>query len=233
MNATKSLSFLNSILSAKGGWTTWAAYVSACASLFLLLQALLTAAGVVGSYKTVLLEIVACMLLVGSLFFLRLFRWNILHWALRKNVQKFLHYDPSVIVGVGPGGAILAGMIAKIIAQHTTKEPAVFVVDRVYKNEGRTMSVQLGKNSCINFEFNSVDPKDKRVLIVTPEIHSGNTIKTVCEEFEHAGLDHKVFALTWSVDATATPDMYLVRSNERGLIPWPDTPERTKMEGNS
>jgi hypoxanthine phosphoribosyltransferase len=93
--------------------------------------------------------------------------------------------EPTILVGIGPGGAIIAGMIAKQLGKRIKKEPQVLVIDRLFRREGRFLSVEVGKAD--------LSPGQK-IILVTPEVHSGNIIKLVSGKLDNDGIVHEAFS---------------------------------------
>ena len=52
-----------------------------------------------------------------TFFLLRPLRWAFIYKSLRDEIRWFKSIEPQVIVAVGPGGAIIAGMVVKLLAE--------------------------------------------------------------------------------------------------------------------
>ncbi|MHB1095580.1 MAG: hypothetical protein ACYC3F_05355 [Gemmatimonadaceae bacterium] len=158
---------------------------------------------------------------------LRPLRWHLVYRSLRDEVGWFRHNDARILVGVGPGGAIIAGMIAKLMAEVDGKEPAIDVVDRVYSVDEYSQVQVSVKNaeSRLNADHGRVG-----VIIVTSEIHGGGTIIKVCDALRQHNIEAPVFSFLWSTQSSRLPkhgvDRFVIRADQRGLLPWPDAPAK-------
>jgi hypothetical protein len=147
-------------------------------------------AGVQGSLVVLLWSVGITVLLAGSVFLLRLVRWNLISWGIDSALDWVVRLDPSLLVGIGPGGAIIAGMMAKRLARRVGREPTIFVIDRVFSTDGRALVVRLRETGSLNI---GLVGNAGRVLLVTSEVHTGNTIRLVSKELEEAGIAHRTF----------------------------------------
>lgn len=70
------------------------------------------------------------------------------------------------------------------------------------------------------------------VVVVTSEIHNGNTIIKVCSELRGLGIEPRVFSYLWSENGAQQPranrDHFVLRTDQRGLLPWIDAPGKSR-----
>lgn len=198
-------------------------FLGVALSTFGVLTGVIGVAGVVGSPAVLALLVAASLALAGSLLLVRLVRWNLVSVGIRGDLDWIISHNPSLIIGVGPGGAIIAGMIAKQLAIRVKREPPVFVIDRVFRKAGRALSVQVSKTGQINVDLIG---QAGRVLLVTSEVHSGNTMRLVSQELDEAGVTHDTFSFLVSPHSSFAVDRHILRSDHRGILPWPDAPAR-------
>ena len=109
------------------------------------------------------------------------------------------------------------------LAIRVKREPPVFVIDRVFRKAGRALSVQVSKTGQINVDLIG---QAGRVLLVTSEVHSGNTMRLVSQELDEAGVTHDTFSFLVSPHSSFAVDRHILRSDHRGILPWPDAPAR-------
>jgi len=128
-----------------GKATSVFAFIALVGSIFGALWTLCESSGTGGSPGILLLLAVISLLLGLSPLLLRFFRWNLIVWALRRNLEEVLRVDPAVLVGLGRGGGIIAAMLCKLIAERTGKEPLYAVIDRTYLRDGRTLQARVGE----------------------------------------------------------------------------------------
>ncbi len=159
----------------------------------------------------------------------RLFRWQLIVFAIRADIAWLSNLQKKrdqVIIGVGPGGAIIAGIISKEIGASTGHEPTLIVFDRVFQRNGPAIGVSLGTVKPADL---SIDLSNIEILLATSEIHSGNTMKVVFEELKAAGASEdsiRTFSFVFDDKSTFKCDRYVVCSSTRDVLPWLDDPKR-------
>ena len=152
-------------------------------------------------------------------------RWIVLAWVLRGNIDCVEKFRPDLIIGIGPGGAIISGMIIKVLADRSGVEPRIFVIDRSFEWEGKTLNVSF--HTALMGPASASDPMNLgRVLLAVSEVHRGETIRGASEYLTGLGIEHKSFSLICSPSSGFAVDYSVIRSDKRGLLPWPDAPER-------
>ncbi len=208
-----------------GGLATASSAFVITASVFGVLWGLASAAGVEGGPTTVIITLLLSVLPTIAVLGLRPVRWTLLAWLLQTNIDRLVQFGPDLVIGLGPGGAIIAGMIAKMLAAKRGEEPLVYVVNRTFKWEGKRLDVSLvealpGATSVTGAITG------KRVLLVTPEVHTGGTIKKASEYLSQLGIDHRTFCLIRSPSSVFAVDISVLDSDKRGLLPWHDAPQR-------
>lgn len=196
-------------------------FLGVCATVFGLITSATGAAGVQGSWTVLAVTVLASVALASSLFLLRLFRWELIWKGLGGQLPWIGR--PDVVVGIGPGGAVIAGMIAKRLVGYAQCEPIVVVADRTFKNAGNRLVVEIGE---VALPPASEGAQQREILVVGSEVHSGGTMAEVCRRLDDAGIDHRTFSFLVSPNSNFKVDNYVLRSDSRGIIPWPDAPER-------
>lgn len=216
---------LNQLFS--GGLSALGGGLAVSASIFGLLWGLASAAGLAGSPTTVIVLLLASVLPTVAVLGLRPVRWTVVAWVLRSNIDRVVQFGPKLIIGIGPGGAIISGMMAKVLADRMGAEPRVYVIDRTYKWEGNALGVSLSE-ALTGPVSASGSVKSKGVLLASSEVHTGSTMKMVSEYLSGLGIEHKSFSLICSPSSGFAVDYTVIRSDKRGLLPWHDAPERER-----
>jgi pyrimidine operon attenuation protein/uracil phosphoribosyltransferase len=132
--------------------------------------------------------------------------------------------QPGVLVGIGPGGALIAAMIAKQLIDEEDYEPFVTTIDRVFERKGAYLDVQVGEIRNLTTEM---DALSKPILVVASEVHTGNTVQKVSAKLGAAGIDHRTFAFLASPSSCYKLDYCVLSTNERSILPWRDSPTRS------
>ena len=168
--------------------------------------------------------------------------WTIINWLKPlqkvswKKVEKGIkqlkedlikaNYYPTLIVGIGRGGAITGALLSG-----TLGNIPILVIDRVYdwtnkeRKEGFCENIKVSKN---------ID----RVLLVAGELHSGNTAKKYTEYFEEMGAK-EIRMLTFMTEfyPTFKPDFFYIESTKKYIrFPWmitKDYKRDSKMDYNA
>ena len=156
-------------------------------------------------------------------FVCRLLRWNLIAWGIHRHLKPIATMRPGVLIGIGPGGALIAAMIAKQLIDMAGYEPFVSIVDRVFKREGAFLDVQVGEIGKLTVE---VGARDRPILLVTSEVHTGNTLQKVSTQLKAAGIDHRSFAFLASPLSCYRLDHCVLASDVRSILPWRDSPTR-------
>jgi hypothetical protein len=185
-------------------------------SLLGLLWTVAEAAGVRGSVPLAVLLIISCgsgaaiiSIVAGPL------RWYILFRAVRDYVRLHLLHDltaEKVLVGIGPGGAIAVGMVAKAIRDLGCQPPSVLVFDMRYEAKGS------------NPKIGALWPQDQRLdksrcWIIQGNVSSGRSLHELQERFSLK--DCPVFAFVVSEHVALRENIahYMVVGT-RNVLPW-------------
>jgi hypoxanthine phosphoribosyltransferase len=193
-------------------------------SAFTLLTAITSTAAIAGS-PTLLgqLLLLSVAIAISLSLLCRVLRWNLIAWGVRGHLKPIAFMQPQLLIGIGPGGAIIAAIIAKQLIDAVNYEPLVTIVDRVFKRDGAFLDVQVTDITKLQLE---VGDTGKPVLLVTSEVHSGNTLKKVGTQLTSAGIKHQVFAFVASPHSCYRVDHCVLASETRGILPWRDAPAR-------
>ena len=162
-------------------------------------------------------------------------RLSIIASGIKTDLDWFVNEHPEVLVGVGPGGAILAGIAAKLLNERTKFEPYVIVANREFNATGQFLERTPIKNF-IDSAYVDAIHKGKQIgdnkihiVIICSEVHTGATLKFVVDtvkEIRDKNISIKTYALISAPNSDAKVDRVLIRSSLRGLIPWSDHPQR-------
>jgi len=113
-----------------------------------------------------------------KLFPIRKLSWKFAEKAAKKIAKEMTadNFSPTLIVGIGRGGAIMGALISGALGHRP-----LIVLDRKYlwKDGDRIED--------IIFKINVPEDFLKKVLIVSGEVHSGNTMKVYCKYFRKLG----------------------------------------------
>ncbi len=186
------------------------------ASLLGLVWTVAEAAGVKGSVPLAILLIFFCALgatlvsLVASPL-----RWFILFRAIRDYVGIHLLRElttEKVLVGIGPGGAIAVGMVAKAVRDLGYEPPSVLVFDMRYEAKGKNPSI------------GTLWPKEhlidkSRVWIIHANVSSGRSLQALRERFSLENCPVFAFVVSEHVAVRESIAHYMVVGN-RNVLPW-------------
>jgi hypoxanthine phosphoribosyltransferase len=122
---------------------------------------------------------------VASVWFIveKIFRWKRLSWRCAEKSAETVAghltsdgYLPSLIVGIGRGGAIFGAMISGCLGHRP-----LLVIDRKYRwKEGRRLDDMI-------LHLDIPEEMLSAVLLVAGETHTGNTMKLFCDYFSRLG----------------------------------------------
>lgn len=185
------------------------------------------AAGSSGGPAVFFLVLLLSLVTSSLIPLLRLFRWNLIYWAIGSNIEPIIRFDPSVVIGLGYGGGILAGIICKRITERTRKEPMYYVIDRTIGQDRKRRYVNIGDIS--EATAREIKETHANVLLVTGEVHTGTTLAMASDYLDSLEIAHKTFALLVSPRPEIAVDFYVVRTYSRSLLPWPHAPADTDM----
>jgi len=147
----------------------------------------------------------------------KVFRWRRVSWrCAQKSAENIAGqltadaYMPSLIIGIGRGGAIFGAMISGCLGHRP-----LLVIDRKYIwKDGRRLDDMI-----LHVDI----PKEMlgNVLLVAGEVHTGNTIKLYFDYFHKLGAQHirrAVFFL--QVGSTEKVEYWGFRSKTDRRMPW-------------
>jgi hypoxanthine phosphoribosyltransferase len=216
------LPFANAILS--GGWKSVPGFFAFLSAILTFLVAVIKLAGIEGqpAYLAAAVSLaVAPFLLV---YVLHLARWNLIAWGLWSEIDWFAHRKPKALIAVGPGGALIAAMVAKFLNKLSREEPLIFVANRNYQHDGPSTDREV---HC-NFDLpEALVKSDDTIMVVTSEVHTGTTLKllrkTLSDKYDH---EFEYFSFIFSPRSEFAVTKYIIRSTERAILPWPDEPSK-------
>lgn len=215
------LKLISDILSLKS-ITSWFIFFTIIITLFGFSWTFVNASGISGSPYVFMIIMISSIIISCFLLFLRLFRWTLIYWAIGKNIDSIITYDPSVIIGLGYGGGIVSAMLSKRITEKTKKEPTYYVIDRKIVQKGKYREVEIGdiNKSTANIIIN----RKLKVLLVAAETHTGATLSLASNYLDSLGIEHKTYVLCYSPRSKITVDYFILCTHSRALIPWPHAP---------
>ncbi|MEQ1945647.1 MAG: hypothetical protein ABL995_00555 [Bryobacteraceae bacterium] len=174
----------------------------------------------------------AIVVLSASVLLLRFFRWSLISWGIRHDLEWFRKKKPYLLVGIGPGGAIVAGMIAKHLADSMDHEPFVFVINRKFSvDDSHTESVAaLSSDSHEIRELDewarSANPGGS-VVLVASETKTGDTLTLVRKQLPKlSGPVVEYVFLFRPIGHLQEVGHCTIKSLHRGILPWMDSPDR-------
>lgn len=152
---------------------------------------------------------------------LRKFPWGLAYKKAKEAVKSMTSgdakklYDPTVIVGIGRGGAIYGGLLSYLL-----NERPILALERNYPyNE---QNIRIGEDWYYPIEV----PKEllQRVLLVAGEYHSGRTMSKFKERMYELGAQEvKTCVLYYQTNYSGgpeAPDYIGVSGKHDCLMPW-------------
>lgn len=120
-------------------------------------------------------------------------------------------YVPTIIIGIGRGGAIFGSFLSYNLSQ-----VPIFVMDRAY-------SWQNKRKDSVMFDFEVPPRFMDKVLLVSGEIHSGNTMDTFEKYLREMGAK-EIRVSTFYLQNTSTylPHYNLTKGTGIPFMPWQD-----------
>lgn len=138
--------------------------------------------------------------------------WRVVEKSMRNLITSMqrVNYKPDLIVGVGRGGAIVAGMVAGNLGH-----VPLFVVDTELDRSGK-----FGKAD-VRFPDLLPDVSGKSVLVAVGELYSGEDLRTVVRFVEdHGPAKIETLSLFSHPACVINPD-FLGKQTKRPLdAPW-------------
>jgi len=179
--------------------------------------ALLNSYGVQGSpFIFIMIFCVSALIIIVLVIFSRILRWTILFYASKDYIQKHLLNEiteDKILVGIGPGGAIAIGIVAKAIRDLGRAPPSIVAFDMRYKDLGANPLVgDLWPQDCSL-------PADK-CWIIQGNVSSGRSLQTLRDRFPF--LNHaKVFAFVISDHVLSRENIdHFMAIGTRNILPW-------------
>lgn len=128
-----------------------------------------------------------------------------------KNQLVANKYLPTLIVGIGRGGAITGAVLSGCFGHIP-----LIVIDRVYE-----WTDKLGRKDNILEEI-KLRKNLGRVLITAGELHTGNTMRLYKNYFQEIGAKEVcTFAFWKESEPVFTPDYFCIESDRKNLrLPW-------------
>jgi len=152
----------------------------------------------------------------GIALALRVLGWSVLFLAVKSYVRERFANKVSrdtILVGIGPGGAIAVGMVSKAVREIRGFSPSVLVFDMAWTGTGNPPDI--GRLFPPDFTLDS-----SRVWIIQGDIRTGSSLRKFQDLYHLESA--KVFAFVASKD-------YLFRNRisdymttgSRKILPWP------------
>jgi hypoxanthine phosphoribosyltransferase len=188
--------------------------------------------GVHGSLFSFTILFIISAMSIYVLFLLAPLRWSILTSLLRSNLKRISKTSPDLIIGIGPGGAIIAGILAKLYVDNEEDEPYTLVINRDFEQEHHHIGAKLSRMT--SYDLKNIN-RMKNILLVTSEVNSGKAITLAHESIRQrinsknlkkGRVSLRTFSLIASPKSAFKTDYSLLVSDKRGLLPWKDSPKR-------
>lgn len=180
---------------------------------------------IIGFILGAISAIASLMYLWKKLSPIRRLSWKFAEKAVKKITGEIIadDFSPTLIVGIGRGGAIMGALFSGSFGHRP-----VVVVDRKYTwKEGDRLDDMI---------FPVEIPKDflKRVLVVSGEVHSGNTMKLYCEYLKKLGAKSlRRATLYYEEGATVKVEYKGLESTKKNiLMPWMFTRQYIRADRN-
>lgn len=210
----------------RSGFTSLAA-IGLILSLFQIMWTFFEASGAVGSVLLVALILFISLVPAFFLVSVRHIRWAVIDSAIGASLKTIRrHHDPAVVIGVGRGGAHIAAMLCHKLAGETGVEPFFVSIDRVYFAEERVVAARVSDLTVLR--YNKIRDKGN-VLLVTAEVHSGDTLRAASERLQKNCVEHETFTFTKGLNSQFKVSFYVVETDLRNFLPWPFSPVRREM----
>lgn len=191
--------------------------VVACFSIFGSFWNLLEASGVGGSPSLSIALLLGIIFVVSiGVFLARCMHWTLLFWAVKsyvdQHLKQVLSKEGMILLGIGPGGALSVGMVAKALRNLRMDPPSCLVLDMRYVEKGK--DPEIGKIIPADMKL----PKDK-CFIVQGNVNTGRSLRRFREQY---GLKEcPVFAFVVSEGAKNTEDLkHIMMVGHRSILPW-------------
>lgn len=146
-------------------------------------------------------------------FPIRRLSWRFAERAAEKIAKEMTadNFSPTLIVGIGRGGAVMSALISGVLGHRP-----LIVIDRKYMwKKGERFEDMI---------FAVKIPQDflERVLLVSGEVHSGNTMKLYSEHFRKLGSKSiRRASLYCEKGATVNVEYKGLESTKKNiLMPW-------------
>ena len=139
-------------------------------------------------------------------------KWPTVEKGIIKLKEELIRdkYMPSLIVGVGRGGAIIGALLSGCLGH-----VPILVIDRVYEWEDNIRKDDLCEKIRLSRNL-------EKVLLVAGELHTGGTAKTYIEYFKNMGAK-EIKYLTFAKDPypAFNPDYFYIESKKPDIrLPW-------------
>jgi len=189
----------------------------AALSIFGIFWNILEASGVSGSPSLSIGLLLGIMFLLSSgVFFAHFMHWTLLFLAIRSYVDRHLKQTLSrkdlVLLGIGPGGALSVGMVAKALRSLHIEPPSCLVLDMRYKKKGEDPLIgetypgelKVSKDNC---------------FLIHGNVNTGRSLRCFRNKY---GLEEcPIFAFVVSEGASKTENItYTMMVGDRSILPW-------------
>jgi broad specificity phosphatase PhoE/hypoxanthine phosphoribosyltransferase len=136
--------------------------------------------------------------------------WKWLQKAVVNMATNLHGYSPTVIVGIGRGGAIVGALLSSLLNNRP-----LLVIDRVYVwSQGRRYDDMICHLPL---------PKEliDRVLLVAGEVHTGNTMRLYYKFFKDMGANQVLRAAPYvQIGSTEPVEYKALETKKEMLLPW-------------
>lgn len=169
----------------------------------------------------------------------RVFSWDKIFNGIETIFEELVksEFKPSVIVGVGRGGAIASGMLASLFTKEQLEDSSLLgnqlkigTINTVYRLRPRTFFDQKSEVE----EFLLTEPtlkftKEDKVVLIVSQSFTGSTLKEAIRKVENQGVP-KGYIITASVISYSvkqvgekyTPQIIGMQGKLGWTVPWKD-----------
>ena len=139
--------------------------------------------------------------------------WKILENEVIKIKEKLIseQYIPSLIVGIGRGGAVVGSLLSGCLGSIP-----IIVIDRIYNWD------ENGRKDKMLFDNINLKEYNDKVLLVAGELHTGNTARMYKEYFlSLQSKEVKIYTFFKEKFPACQPDYFSIEDDKADtILPW-------------
>jgi uncharacterized protein len=142
----------------------------------------------------------------------RRFGWKHVEKLLKQMIRDIdrSKFEPDLVIGIGRGGAIVAGMLAGNLGNIP-----LYVIDTFMAKQNGIKKAHLRNTEGVP------DIQDRSVLLVVGELYSGEDLKEGIEFVERQGVKElRTASMLTHPTTSVQPDFYGLETNVPLIAPW-------------